>query len=50
MPRVRDGDIQLHYQIHGQGEPLVMIPGFAMGSTAGYFRQIPGLAEHCRVI
>jgi pimeloyl-ACP methyl ester carboxylesterase len=50
MPTVKVGDVNLYYETHGRGDPLLMIPGFAMGSTASYFRQIPGLAEHYRVI
>jgi pimeloyl-ACP methyl ester carboxylesterase len=50
MPTVKVGDIHLHYEIHGRGDPLVMIPGFAIGSTACYFRYILGLAQHYRII
>ena len=27
MPKVKVGDINMYYEIHGEGEPLVMLPG-----------------------
>jgi pimeloyl-ACP methyl ester carboxylesterase len=50
MPTGRVDGVHLYYEIHGRGEPFVMIHGFAIGGTASYLRQILGLAEHCRVI
>ena len=48
MPTVKVGDINIYYEIHGQGEPLVLIMGF--GSNSGqWFRQIPGLSQEYRV-
>ena len=49
MPTVKVGDINIHYETHGSGDPLVLIPGYAADSTS-FFRQIPGLAENYRVI
>ena len=40
---------QLYYEEHGDGEPLVLIPGFAAGSWIWY-RQIGPLAQSFRVI
>ena len=50
MPKVRVGDINMYYEVHGQGDPLILIPGHGIDGTADYFRQIPVLAEHYRVI
>jgi 3-oxoadipate enol-lactonase len=42
-------DIGLYYEVHGRGDPLVMITGY--GDHSGqWFRQVPGLARHCRAI
>lgn len=27
MPKAKVGDIEMYYEIHGQGDPLLMIPG-----------------------
>jgi pimeloyl-ACP methyl ester carboxylesterase len=40
---------QLYYEDHGDGEPLVLIPGFAAGSWIWY-RQIGPLSQTFRVI
>jgi 3-oxoadipate enol-lactonase len=31
MPKVKVGDINMYYKVHGKGEPLVFIAGFATG-------------------
>jgi 3-oxoadipate enol-lactonase len=49
MPTVEVGDINIYYETHGSGDPLVLVPGCAADSTS-FFRQIPGLAENYRVI
>jgi len=49
MPTTKVGDINMYYEIHGNGDPLVIIPGLG-SSTAYFFRQIPALAEEYRVI
>lgn len=43
------GDIQMAYEVHGEGHPLVLIAGVGYG---GWFwhRVVPALAEHFRVI
>jgi pimeloyl-ACP methyl ester carboxylesterase len=50
MPTVRVGQINMHCEVLGQGEPLVMIPGLGIGSGTCFFRQIAGLAQEYRVI
>jgi pimeloyl-ACP methyl ester carboxylesterase len=40
---------KLYYEIHGQGDPLVLIMGLRRNAE-WWYRQIPALAEHFRVI
>lgn len=49
MPRVKTNEITLHYEIVGDGHPLLLITGVGYG---GWFwhKVVPGLAEHFRVI
>lgn len=49
MPTVRVIDINIYYEIHGQGEPLVMIAGYGDDSSI-WFRQVPGLSKEYEVI
>jgi len=49
MPTVKVGDINIYYEIHGEGEPLVLIMGY--GGHIGYwFRLIPVLSQGCCVV
>ena len=49
MPIVRVNEVGLYYEERGAGEPLLLVPGFGTGLWIWY-RQIPALAEHFRVI
>ena len=49
MPTAKVGDINMYYEIHGKGEPLVLIYGYA-GDSGLWFRQIPVLSKKYRVI
>lgn len=49
MPRVRVGDIEMHYVEVGTGDPLVLIMGFGGDHLAWGF-QVPVFAQHYRVI
>lgn len=49
MPRISIGEVSLHYEEHGSGEPLLLVPGLG-GLGAGFFKQIPELAKRFRVI
>lgn len=49
MPRVSIGDCALYYEAHGEGEPLLLVPGLG-GVGASFFKQIPELAKRYRVI
>jgi 3-oxoadipate enol-lactonase len=49
MPRVRVNDIELYYEVHGEGSPLLLIPG--LGVDVDFFRGIiDDLATSCRVV
>ena len=49
MPKADTNGIQIHYEIHGEGHPLVLIAGVGYG--AWFWRKIlPGLAENYQVI
>ena len=49
MSTAKVGDINIYYEIHGKGEPLVLIYGYAAHSGL-WFRQIPILSKKYRVI
>jgi pimeloyl-ACP methyl ester carboxylesterase len=49
MPYAQTNGINLYYEIHGNGEPLVLIPGLGYDGWM-WHRMIPGLAEHFQVI
>lgn len=49
MPKIQVGDIQLNYQIYGEGEPLVLIPGFRTGLWL-WFKQVETFARKYRTI
>ncbi len=42
-------DIRMYFEVHGAGEPLLMIHG-GFGSVELWDRQVPTLAQHFRVI
>ncbi len=49
MPVVQANEIEIYYEEHGSGEPLLLIMGWG-GNTATWNPQIEGLAEHYHVI
>ena len=49
MPTVSVNGLKLFYEIEGDGEPVVLIPGFAAGRWI-WFKQIPDLSHEFRVI
>jgi 3-oxoadipate enol-lactonase len=49
MPRTRIGNIEMFYEVHGSGEPVVLIHGLSMDSSA-WFNQIPVLSQKYQVI
>ncbi|UCE19231.1 MAG: alpha/beta fold hydrolase [Gemmatimonadota bacterium] len=49
MPRVKVNNIQMYYEIHGQGFPLVLIAGYGCGSWL-WFKQLPHLSKTFQTI
>jgi pimeloyl-ACP methyl ester carboxylesterase len=49
MSIAKVADINIYYEIHGEGEPLVLIYGYA-GHSGLWFRQVPVLSKKHRVI
>jgi pimeloyl-ACP methyl ester carboxylesterase len=49
MPQAQVSDAQLYYEVHGDGEPMVLIPGFGAGMWI-WFKQVTELARSFRVI
>jgi len=49
MPVAKVGNVNIYYEIHGKGEPLVLIYGYA-GHSGLWFGQIPVLSKKYRVI
>jgi len=49
MPHAKVNGINIFYEIHGEGEPLVLVPGLGSDATRWY-RNLPGLAKEFRVI
>ncbi|HEX8190191.1 MAG TPA: alpha/beta fold hydrolase [Pyrinomonadaceae bacterium] len=49
MPTATVRGVELYYEEHGRGEPLVLVPGFGTGLWIWY-RQVPAFAERFRTI
>lgn len=49
MPQAQVSDAELYYEVHGDGDPLVLIPGFGAGMWI-WFKQVEALAQRFRVI
>ena len=49
MPKATIGDIQIYYEEHGQGQPLIMVLGLGQDVTTWHF-QISELSKHLRLI
>ena len=49
MPRVNANGIEIYYEIHGDGAPLILISGLGYDQWM-WHKMIPGLARHFQVI
>ncbi|MCA9957292.1 MAG: alpha/beta fold hydrolase, partial [Anaerolineales bacterium] len=49
MPTQTANDINIYYEIHGSGAPLVLISGLGYNQWQ-WHKMVPGLAEHFQVI
>ena len=45
MPKVKVNDIEMYYEVHGEGEPLVLLHGFNM-TGATFKTLIPEYMKH----
>ena len=50
MPTVKVGDISMYYQVHGQGEALIFIPGLGANGRTSWLWQLPAFKKHYSVI
>jgi pimeloyl-ACP methyl ester carboxylesterase len=49
MATARINGIDIYYEVHGQGEPLLLIMGLG-ANTTGWFKQVPEFASQYQVI
>jgi 3-oxoadipate enol-lactonase len=49
MPVTSANGIELYYEVHGSGEPLLLIMGLSLNSKS-WFRTMPALKDHYQVI
>jgi pimeloyl-ACP methyl ester carboxylesterase len=49
MPTLTANDINIYYEVHGSGAPLVLISGLGYNQWQ-WHKMVPGLAEHFQVI
>ncbi len=49
MPVINLHNVNLYYEIHGDGEPLILIPGLGTGAWL-WFKQVPAFARFFRTI
>jgi pimeloyl-ACP methyl ester carboxylesterase len=49
MPVMMTHDTSIDYDVHGDGPPLILINGLGFGRW-GWFKQIPALSRHFRII
>ena len=49
MPKVKIDGADIYYEVHGQGEPLLLLH-HGMGCTKMWEKLLPGLAEKYKVI
>jgi len=49
MAKVSVNGCEFYYEVHGQGDPLVLIMGLRR-NVEWWYRQIPALSKHFQVI
>lgn len=49
MAKVKINDIEMYYEIHGEGQPLILIEGLGY-STWMWYKQVKELSKHFKVI
>jgi len=49
MPKQKVNDIEIYYEVHGQGDPLVLIMGLRRNAE-WWYRQLPTLSQYFKVV
>ncbi len=49
MPKIKIDDSELYYEIHGDGEPLILLPGLGTGLWL-WFKQVHAFARSFRTV
>lgn len=49
MPTTKANGIEIYFEVHGEGPPLLLIMGLGANATA-WWKQVPAFSEHYRVI
>ena len=49
MPKQKVNGIEIYYELHGQGDPLVLMMGLRR-NVEWWYCQIPALSEHFKVL
>ena len=49
MPKIKTNGIDLYYEIHGRGDPLVLIMGLRRNAE-WWYPQLPSLSKHFQVL
>lgn len=49
MPLARIGELDIYYEVHGEGHPLLMILGLGQ-DIATWDMQVPELSEHFKMV
>jgi aminoacrylate hydrolase len=49
MPKADIGDAEIYYEVHGDGPPLMLVPGLG-GGGAFWAKQLPAFARHFRCV
>lgn len=49
MPALKVNGIEIYYEVHGQGDPLVLIMGLRRNAE-WWYRQLPTLSQHFKVL
>ena len=49
MPKQKVNDIEIYYEVHGQGDPLILIMGLRR-NVEWWYSQIPTLSKHFKLL
>lgn len=49
MPNIKIGDVSMYYEVHGEGEPLVLITGFSSDHKT-WLPFLPAFTNNYRVL